>query len=195
MLITMAFHPWGHQFTEENFFAMSLLNSSVHTLGIASMVISFLGALALSHRLDTPNRLALVALVSFAVALCAGLCAATISGFAAPHVLHRMWEADAADKKYWDAIEHLSWWLNQAFARVLVLATAASVLLWSIVMARTRRLSSGLATYGIIFGVAAILTVGTGHVQLGVHGFGAVVILQSVWFIGVGMRLARAAQQ
>src|ERR1051326_930538 len=64
MLVTMAFHPWGHQFTEENYFAMALLNGLVHTLGIASIAISFLGAMALWRRLDAPGRPALAALRS-----------------------------------------------------------------------------------------------------------------------------------
>jgi hypothetical protein len=192
MLVTMAFHPWGHQFTEENYFAMALLNGLVHTLGIASMAISFLGAIALWRRLDAPGRQALAALVVFGISAVAGICAATISGFVAPHLLHRLWESDAADKKYWDAVEHLSWWMNQAFAHVLVLASATSVLLWSLAMLRTRRLSRGVAQYGIVLAPVLILAVGSGHVQLDVHGFGLIVLLQSVWFILVGRDLMRA---
>jgi len=42
---------------------------------------------------------------------------------------------------------------------------------------------------GII--LVVILVVATGHVQLNVHGFGAVVLLQAVWFIAVGRELMR----
>ena len=195
MLVTMAFHPWGRQFTEQNYFVMSLLNTSVHTLAIASMVVSFLGAMALYRKLDSPGRVALAALVCFAVAVIAGVCAAAISGFVAPHLLHRLWESDVADKKYWDAVEHLSWWMNQAFARVLVLASSTAVLLWSLAMLRLRRLSNGLAIYGVVLAPLVMLMVGSGHVQLDVHGFGAVVVLQSVWFIGIGISLKRLAPE
>jgi hypothetical protein len=193
MLVTMAFHPWGHQFTEDNYFAMSMLNSAVHTLAIASMAISFLGAIALWRRLDAPGRHSLAALVVFAISVIAGISAATISGFVAPHLLHRLWESDAADKKYWDAVEHLSWWMNQAFAHVLVLASATSVLLWSLAMLRTGRLSRGVAQYGIVLAPVLLVAVGSGHVQLDVHGFGLMVLLQSVWFILVGRAMMRAA--
>src|SRR5213076_2098966 len=117
------------QFTEQNFFAMSLLNASVHTLGIASALASFLGAIALWRYLDAPGRLSLAALVAFGCATLAGICAATISGFVAPNVLHRLQEAEGADRAYWNAISHLGWWMNQAFARVLVLASSAAMLL------------------------------------------------------------------
>ena len=59
MLITMAFHPTGHQITDDNYFVMMLLNTSVHTLAIAGMVVNFLGAIALWRRLDAPGRWAL----------------------------------------------------------------------------------------------------------------------------------------
>ena len=193
MLVTMAFHPWGHQFTEDNYFAMAMLTRAVHTLAIASMALTFLGGIALWRKLDAPGRQALAALVVFGIAVVAGICAASISGFAAPHLLHRLWESDAADKKYWDAVEHLSWWLNQAFAHVLVLASATSVLLWSLAMLRTRRLSRGVAQYGLVLAPVLMIAVGSGHVQLDVHGFGLIVLLQSVWFILVGRAMMRAA--
>jgi len=189
LLVTMALHPTGQQIAG-SFHGMELLNMLVHTLGIASMPVSLLGGIVLWKRLDGRGRHALIALVFFAAAMAAGLCAGTISGFVAPNIIRRMQTADA-DAKYWDAVAHLAWWMNQAFARVLVLATWTAILFWSLAIRRTSRLTPWIATYGLVCAPLVLLVVGSGHIQLDVHGFGLVVLLQSVWFLAVGSALYR----
>ena len=82
--------------------------------------------------------------------------------------------------------------LNQAFARVLVVASSISILLWSATIARSRALALGMGVYGLFLGPATVLAVVSGHLSLDVHGFGLVVLGQAVWFIGVGVLLCRA---
>lgn len=190
LLVTMAAHPTGRDFSTQSQ-GIVLLNMLVHTLGIASMPVSLLGGIALWRRLDDSRRLALSALVFFGLAMVAGTCAATISGFVAPNIIRRMQTAAAGDARYWDAVSHLSWWMNQAFARVLVLATWTAILLWSVAMRRTQRLIPWVANYGLVLAPLVLLVVGLGHIQLDVHGFGAVVLLQSVWFVAAGVGLYR----
>jgi hypothetical protein len=45
---------------------------------------------------------------------------------------------------------------------------------------------------GAIIGTLALLAVVIGHLRLDVHGFGAVVLSQGIWFITIGVLLARA---
>lgn len=67
----------------------------VHALAIATLPISFLGALALSRRTAAPGRLALAALVAYTLALLAGLVAAGES-LAVPGITRQMLEAEPA---------------------------------------------------------------------------------------------------
>jgi hypothetical protein len=190
LLVTMATHPTGQDIATRSQGTV-LLNMLVHTLAMASMPVSLLGGIALWKRLDDRSRLALSALVFFGLAMVAGTSAATISGFVAPNIIQRMQSAAAGDAKYWDAVSHLSWWMNQAFARVLVLATWTAIWLWSVAMRRGQSLIPWVANYGLVLAPLVLLVVGSGHIQLDVHGFGAVVLLQSVWFVAAGVGLYR----
>ena len=64
-MITMSLHPSGNHgiMSQGDMRALALLTKAVHGLGILSLPLTFLGALALTRRLATPNRLAVAALV------------------------------------------------------------------------------------------------------------------------------------
>lgn len=79
--------------------------------------------------------------------------------------------------------------VNQAFAKILVGASSVAIGLWSVEMLRSRQMHRPTAIYGCI---VALLTLGvllSGHLRLDVHGFGAVVLGQAVWFILIGNEL------
>jgi hypothetical protein len=59
-------------------------------------------------------------------------------------------------------------------------------------MARTRIVSRATGIYGLVISPVIFIVVGSGHVQLDVHGFGAVVLLQGIWLIATGAALYRA---
>jgi hypothetical protein len=76
--------------------------------------------------------------------------------------------------------------VNQAFARILAVASSGAIALWSAAILRNRALARGVAAYGVILGSITILAVMSGVVILDVHGFGLIVFTQSIWFIIVG---------
>src|ERR1051325_78194 len=103
-IITMALHPTGHDLTAPGHAAtMMQLHVAVHTLALVCIRIVFLGALRLTQRLASPNRLALSGLVLFGFAEVAVMIAAAASGLIAPGLFHHMADAGPAAAEAWRA--------------------------------------------------------------------------------------------
>jgi hypothetical protein len=188
-LVTMAIHPTGGGIlTPAQYERFVIVNVLAHSLAIASLPVAFLGALALTRRLQSPDRFSTSAIVVYAFALIAGMMAATASGFIVTPLLG---DPTAAANELNHALSHYTALWNQAFARFFAVGSSAAILLWSLAILRNRRLSTRAAYYGIPVGILVVLFVGSGSLKLDVHGFGLVVILQSVWFISVGTLMMR----
>lgn len=191
-VVTMSLHPTGHQlFAPGRFAAVALLGASVHTLAIASMPISFLGALALSQRVSSSDRLGVSALVVYGFALAAGMMAAAVSGYVAPGLAHNLMAASPPEADGWKLLFDYNGRLNQACARILAVASSAAIMLWSVAILRQRPFARGIGIYGLVVGAATILAVMSGVLVLDVHGFGLVVFTQAIWFITVGVLMCR----
>lgn len=166
LLLTMLLHPTAAQLP-----TLAVLNALVHTLAVLATPLLFLGGIALTRRLGAPAALAF-----FALSLVAGACAGTISGFVAPDVFRRM-SAESLGGP-WHALFRYSGIVNQAFARVLVISGAIAIVLWCVSMTARR----ALRVYGIATNAVIALLVIAGVLPLDVHGYGAVVLLQAIWF-------------
>src|SRR4030088_3457915 len=79
MIITMAVHPHG-AIAPAQVESMARNIIIVHSLALASLMVLFLGALGLSQRLKSPDRLDFIALVLFAFASVAVINAAVMNG-------------------------------------------------------------------------------------------------------------------
>ena len=189
----MALHPTGHQLLSagEGFNFVALLVLIVHSLAELSLPIFFLGALALTRRVSAPDRLAVAALVTYAFSLIAGMVAAAASGFVAPALATHIVEATGPAKELWEAIFAYNGAVNQAFARIMAIGSSVAIILWSIAILRTRTLPRAAAIYGLIAASTLLVAVAPGFLRLNTHGFGAVVLLQGVWFVMVATAMMR----
>ncbi len=195
-IVTMALHPTGHDLLAPGAFdSVARLNVAVHALAIASLPVSFFGALALARRVATPDRLSIGALVVFGYAAVAALIAAATSGFVAPAFARGMLDASATVKERTHALLDYNAELNQAFAKIFTVGSSAAIALWSIAILRTRALASGIGLYGLLLGPAAIVGIVSGHLRLNVHGMGLVMFGQAIWFILVGILLCRGGER
>jgi hypothetical protein len=190
-IITMALHPTGHDLTSGNAAFMMQLNVAVHTLALVCVPILFLGALGLTQRLASSNRLALSGLVLFGFAEVAVMIAAAASGLIAPGLFHHMSEAGPAAADAWRAAMALTGHLNQAFALIFTVASSVAIVTWSAAILKSSIFNRALGIYGCILGPLTILGVLSGHVRLNVHGFGLVILGQAIWFITAGVLLCR----
>jgi len=190
-VLIMAVHPTSQGLLAPGRFGhQAHLNTLVHGLAVAAIPALFLGLLGLSRRLG-PSDLSTAALVVYGLGCVAVMCAAVASGFVATEVIERMLDAEGASRDTLHALLSYTGIWNQAFAKVHVVATSASLLLWAFAIERSRRFSRAVGIAGLIIGGAVLVAFLAGHLRLNVHGFGIVVALQAIWLIWVGVLLCR----
>jgi hypothetical protein len=194
-IVTMVFHPTGHDFfAPGQFDSATRLGIAVHSLALASLPVSFLGALALSRRVWPRDRLAIAALVIFGFAVVAAMGAAVASGLVAPAVARQMVRA-AQPEEAWRAVFHYTGHLNQGFVQVFVAASSVAIVLWSVSMVRSGAFARGVGYYGMVSGALILLALFSGRLRLNVHGFGLVFLVQAIWFISAGALLWRLKEE
>lgn len=195
-IIVLTFHPHGgggspHRVTPAQFEVLIAVIIGVHVLAIAGLPFSFLGALALSRRIDSPNRLGLIALVIFGFSLAAIMCAATMSGLVTPPLLRRMVAHDAA-ADLWRNLLDYTHFINQGFARIGAVGSSIAIILWSVLILKRRPFPVALGVYGLLLGLGIAVSVFVGALDLEIHGFRIITFTQSIWFIGAAIFLWRS---
>ena len=191
-MITMGLHPVAHpgMSSPHEMATLVPLNRAVHGLGIASMPIYFLGALALTRLLGV-NRLPLAALVVYGFAAVAIMIAGSMSGFVASDILSKMTEGGPKLEIRQIFLDY-TFRVNQAFAAVYTVGSCVAIFLWSLAVLQTRRMPAGLGIYGLALGPLIVGALFSGNLPLNVHGFGFVMLAQSIWFIIAGAMLMRS---
>jgi hypothetical protein len=188
-LVVMAFHPTAHGLMEgPGAEGQARLNVIVHGVALAAVAVVFLGLLGLARRLGSGN-LTNASLVFWGFGGAAVISAAVASGFVAPAVIERMSDAGGEGRAIQEALLAYTGQLNQGFAKVYVVATFASILLWSVAIVRSGRMARAAGIVGVVLSALVLLAVLAGHLRLGVHGFGIVTFAQSVWLVWVGCLL------
>ena len=193
-IITMVLHPVGPHGdglpSPHALALLALLDRAVHGLALAALPVLFLGALVLTRRLAADNRAALAALVVYGFALVAIMSAGCMSGFVGADILSKMVEGDPKLESRRMMLDY-TFRLNQAYSSVYLVGSCVAIVLWSAEMVRSRRLAAGLGVYGLVLGPVLMGALFSGLLPLNVHGFGLVVLVQSVWFISAGTLLMR----
>jgi hypothetical protein len=191
-MITMSLHPvaGAHPITPAQFEKLTALMIGVHALAIAGIPFSFLGAFALTRRLDSPTRLAIAGLVIYSLGLIAVMIAPAISGFVGTEILRHI-IARTPGSEQWRTLMEYNFLINQAFAKIFVVSASTAIMLWSLLIVKSRALSAAIGIYGLLLGPAVIIALITGGLRLDVHGFGLIIFSQAIWFIVTGILLLR----
>ena len=197
-IITMVLHPVGPHGggglpSPHALETLARLNRVIHGLALAALPVMFLGAMALTRRMAGGGRLPLAALVVYGFAVVAIMSAGCMSGFVGSDILSRMVEGDPKLESRRMMLDY-TFRLNQAYSSVYVVAACAAIFLWSVEMVTARHLSRGLGIYGLALGPVLVGALFGGWLPLDVHGFGLVVLVQSIWFIAVGGQLMHAVE-
>ena len=188
-LVVMALHPTSHDILCDPR-VQTTLNTFVHSLALAGLPISLYGAFVLSRRLAQVTAAAELALAFYAAAIVATMAAAVASGFLTPGLLADLRIADSATRAIDMALLGLVGNVNQSFARIFVVGASVAIIGWSTIMVR-HRVFGAAGIIGLIVGILPLFGVLVGHLRLDVHGFGAVVILQTIWWVVVGRMVLR----
>ncbi|HWM26797.1 MAG TPA: hypothetical protein VNP98_18410 [Chthoniobacterales bacterium] len=192
-MITMSLHPvtGAHPITPAQFEKIAMFMVGVHVLAIAGVPFSFLGALALTRRLDSPGRVAMTGLVIYGLGLVAVMIAPAMSGLVGTEIIRKM-IARGPGSEQWRTLMEYNFLINQAFAKIFVVASCSAIALWSFMIVKNRALLIAVGIYGLLLGPALVIAMMTGGLSLDVHGFGLIIFGQAIWFIVAGIFLFRA---
>ncbi len=193
LLLVMAHHPSAHALLDPARFAQQArLNTLVHGLALAFVPLLFIGLLGLSRRLGN-GELPISALVAWGFGGIAAMAAGVASGFVATDVIERILATDGPTRETLRALLAYTGLVNRGFASVNAVSWGMAMVLFSVAIVATRRLSPISGVAGLLIGVGVLGSVASGMLKLGIHGFGLVVLAQSVWLVWVGVLLCRSA--
>lgn len=183
-LVTMSFHPSGADTLHTaSAGGQNYLVRAVHALAIGALPFMTVGMLALTLRMRHWRDLAVLAFVTYSLAIVAILIAAAMSGLVSPALAELRARTPEGEQRMVMQLFHMSGVLNQAFAKIYVVLTGLAFMGWSLAMRAEPEFPRALGVLGILVGLVGIVGVASGHLRLTVHGFGAVVVAQSVWVL------------
>ncbi len=191
MIITMGLHPGGPVAPGKIEPVIRML-IAVHTLALLTAPVLFLGALGLSRRLSSPDRLGIAALVLYGFAMVAVVSSAVTDGLVSPNLLRQIVSTSPPASDLWRALFRYNGYVDAAFAEVFIVASSLAVTLWSAAILRNRALARGLGIFGAVIGPLAVIAVFSGVLKFAPHGLGLVVVAEAFWFMISGALLARA---
>lgn len=188
-VLIMVMHPTG-QGLSESFEHGAMVNRLVHGTALLAIPLIFLGLLALVRHLNNLDS-AVAGLVAYGVAVVAWMLAGVASGFVQTELFRKMQDAGEAEAEMLQTLSHFTFAFNQSFAAIGVFASSVALGLLSLAMSRTRRPHLPLAWFGMVTAVGLLLAQLSGHLTLDVHGFGLVVLVQTLWLVWTGVTLLR----
>lgn len=191
LILTLSLHPGG-RITPAQVDQMVRKLVAVHSLGLATLPLMFLGALGLTRVLASPNRLGVVGLVLYGFAAVAMLCGVVADGLVTPSLLRELVAAapGSSASDGWHAIFKYNSYLDMAFVEVSMVASAIAIAAWSVAIVRGAVLPRGVGIYGVIYGVFVLLVVFSGKMK-SEHAISVVVLGQCAWFFILGLLLWR----
>lgn len=193
-ILTMAIHPTARgTLTPDQVAHLATTSAIAHSLAMVSFVLLFLGACGLVRRIAAPDRMAFSGLVVFGVACVAVLIATAVSGFIVPDMMRLMARDNPAAQQQWKLMITSIFQINQAFSRIYTVAASVAIILWSVSALRNGALGRKLCWYGCVIAPLIIVGIVSGHLRMDVHGMGAVVLGQAIWFVVAGMEMYSAA--
>ncbi len=185
-------HPTAHDLTADSGSRLATVNHVVHGIAIAAQPLVLLGLVGLTQLLEC-SATATLALLVYAMGVMATVVAAVMSGFVASDVIVEFRAADAAATGLLQSHLAYTHYLNQAFAKVAVVAQGVSLILWAIALRASGRLHPLTPVVGGVVGAMLALGVVQGTLALDVRGILLATGLQAVWLVFVALQLRRLA--
>jgi len=182
-IVTMSIHPTGIDLhaTAEAITRVNHINIATHVLGLASIPVTVLGFFGVSSRLGWKNLPGLSAFIIYCFASIALMLAAVADGLIGPSLLQEALNVDDAQRQMILMALQYNFQLNQALAKVYVVASSCAFFLWSLALIRCGKIERYLGIAGGMAGACGLIALLSGHVHMDAHGFGLIVLVQAVW--------------
>lgn len=170
---------------------LSALTGAVHGALIALMLVSFYCLTEFCLQRGMRRPLVRAGLIAYAAGVIAMIGAATISGFVITDLASHLIDTTPTDQQLSAQLLTLCHVLNQTMARIGVIAMSVGIAFWSIGLLHDRGFARWIGALGCVIGLLPIAGLALGVLHLDVHGMGAVVLLQAIWSIGLGVLIYR----
>lgn len=172
---------------------VSELSSWIHGLLIGLMLAVVYSLTEFVRRRDMALPLVRAGFITYVAGVLAMIGAATMSGFVITQFASLTPHATETDLQNAGQILILCTVLNQTLSSLGVVLMSTGIVLWSLDLLRSPKLARLLGSIGLLIGLlpAAALVIGALH--LNVQGMTQVILLQSVWNIGLGVLLIRGS--
>lgn len=185
-IVTMIFHPSGQDLLgqpDEIARRNEMITIATHSVALFSLPLLFFGFLGFSRRIGLDHPLVSAALIAYAVALIAAICAVVINGLVAPIITRQILTADENTRQILRLILMNNTLLNQAFDKVFIVFGSLAIVSWSLCIKKAGRFAEIVAIFGYVLGLISVLGILSGHLRMNVHGFGLVIFGQVIWTI------------
>ncbi|MFT6268649.1 MAG: hypothetical protein ACJAVV_001464 [Alphaproteobacteria bacterium] len=165
------------------------LNKIVHGGLISLLILNFAAFTIYSISRGIQNLLVLIALLAYAMSTVMMTGAALINGFVFPSFLQDIAQDHQHLLEFTPLIKVFSWNINQTFASASVVATSCAISLWSLNLFHANLFQKLVAIMGLSVGIAITVLMLGGWLELDLMGMTAVVLVQSVWNMGIAYLL------
>jgi hypothetical protein len=189
---TMALHPVGiTNVSSEVLTRENQITVAVHALGLLSLPVVLFGLFGLSRRTGWHRPSTQFAFITYCLSVVAVMLAAAADGLIGPALLQKTIGANEATLQSLRTAFEFNYQINQAFAKVFVVGAAIAIISWSYAVASLGVFERRVAWFGWFVGLASLAGLLSGHVRMDVHGFGAIVLMQAIWNIALGVSMMR----
>jgi hypothetical protein len=194
MLAFMALHPTVHAHGAAGLASemsrVAVRNAVVHGTLIANLGLMLLGLLGLADRLGLGRMLVRAGIIAAAMGTITLNGAALLNGFVTPSLVARYADAGASFDELHPVLL-LAHECSVALVHAGIPALSAAVLALSIVLLGRGGASRLIGALGVICALLPVVAQASGNLPVDVHGFGAFVLVQSIWYMATAVQLIR----
>src|SRR5450631_2005118 len=171
---------------------MAVLSCWVHGALLGFTLIVAYGLSEFALRRDLRRPLIRAGAIAYAAGIVFMLGAAMVSGFIISDLIAYTPHASSLDLQINAQLLTLCRVLNQTWAKFGVVAMSAGIGLWSIDLLRDSAMGRMIGILGLLVSAVPALAITFGLMHLDVGGMTAVVLLQAIWNIAVGLAMLRS---
>ncbi len=192
MVITMVLHPTGGNF--EHLLKITSIAIIAHSIAIISMPFAAVGFWGLTKKLGAANFFSISAFSIILFGLIAVMLAATMNGLVLPIYILKYKDASPEIIESIKPILKYNTSLNHAFDYIYMVAFCLSMLFWSLIILKTKRLSSWIGYLGIALFILIISLFVSGFSLTNLDGFRLFVLGSVLWIVSAGILLIRSGE-
>ncbi|MBK8955121.1 MAG: hypothetical protein IPM34_06140 [Saprospiraceae bacterium] len=187
LIITMVLHPSGGSI--EHILKVKTIIVVSHSIAIISLPFICFGSWGLTILLKTSSQLSYFAFIFICFGLVAAMIAGTINGITLPLFLSENSSTDPSQNQMLKYVCSYGNFINIPMDYIMIISFSITILIWSFLIIRTKRLSRYIGFFGIILIVLGMLLLFNAFNLVNLFGFSIFILGISSWIILVGYNL------